>query len=370
MKTRVLPAVLLCAALAFGHAVALGGSPAAAEDQLAVPTARIMLTGDSITHGFDGDYTWRYRLYKELKRQQRAFDFVGPEKCPTGRASGASCTYLVSSKYWDTDHAAKGGSRLYNQIAGNDIGTYTGQYLGDTSKNFIPVVIALFGTTDMLDVSKGVKVNGKKVTVEDVIQEWKDLVKQVRDVRSDARIVLGEVSTRRVPKAMRDAYNAKVNQLKSLSTPESPIEVADMDSAGWDPAKYTYDGVHPNPAGEAVIAQKVGIALKKIGVTKVDPKISSAGLKWNPPWAPSVRVSQSRRLVVNWSASYRKYAPKLVRVQLTNVATRKVGVSAWSASQQYLSAPVKKGRYRITIQGRRNSMVSPWGKTYTVVVRR
>lgn len=38
---------------------------------------RVMLSGDSITHGFSGSTTYRYYLYKEFVREGRPVDFVG-----------------------------------------------------------------------------------------------------------------------------------------------------------------------------------------------------------------------------------------------------------------------------------------------------
>ena len=39
---------------------------------------RIMVVGDSITQGVEGDWTWRYRLWEWFKSQNIAVDFVGP----------------------------------------------------------------------------------------------------------------------------------------------------------------------------------------------------------------------------------------------------------------------------------------------------
>lgn len=39
---------------------------------------KIMFVGDSITHGHEGDYTWRFRVWEWLKANDISFDFVGP----------------------------------------------------------------------------------------------------------------------------------------------------------------------------------------------------------------------------------------------------------------------------------------------------
>jgi hypothetical protein len=39
---------------------------------------RIMVVGDSISQGVEGDWTWRYRLWEWFKSQDIAIDYVGP----------------------------------------------------------------------------------------------------------------------------------------------------------------------------------------------------------------------------------------------------------------------------------------------------
>jgi hypothetical protein len=38
----------------------------------------MMVVGDSISQGFEGDFTWRYRLWEWFSSQGLAVDFVGP----------------------------------------------------------------------------------------------------------------------------------------------------------------------------------------------------------------------------------------------------------------------------------------------------
>ena len=42
-----------------------------------------MVVGDSISHGFEGDYTWRYRLWQWFQSNNVAVDFVGSYKGTT-----------------------------------------------------------------------------------------------------------------------------------------------------------------------------------------------------------------------------------------------------------------------------------------------
>lgn len=40
--------------------------------------AKLMIVGDSISQGMEGDWTWRYRLWEWLDSQHQDFEFVGP----------------------------------------------------------------------------------------------------------------------------------------------------------------------------------------------------------------------------------------------------------------------------------------------------
>lgn len=39
---------------------------------------RVLVVGDSMTHGSEGDYTWRYRMHEWFTSQGIAYQFVGP----------------------------------------------------------------------------------------------------------------------------------------------------------------------------------------------------------------------------------------------------------------------------------------------------
>lgn len=39
---------------------------------------RVMVVGDSISHGSEGDFTWRYRMWEWFRANNVSVDFVGP----------------------------------------------------------------------------------------------------------------------------------------------------------------------------------------------------------------------------------------------------------------------------------------------------
>src|SRR5689334_9799864 len=97
MKVKFLAASVLAAAL-----LAVGVPVGAHAADAATPAkTKIMFAGDSITEGVDGDYTYRYRMAMEFKRQGllNTVDFVGPRIWP---AHGTYRHYLAAG--WDTNH--------------------------------------------------------------------------------------------------------------------------------------------------------------------------------------------------------------------------------------------------------------------------
>ncbi|KAK4663874.1 uncharacterized protein QC763_502030 [Podospora pseudopauciseta] len=44
------------------------------------PATRIMIVGDSISHGREGDWTWRYRIWEWFRQNNTPVVFVGPHK--------------------------------------------------------------------------------------------------------------------------------------------------------------------------------------------------------------------------------------------------------------------------------------------------
>ena len=74
-------------------------------------TTRVLLFGDSITHGRDGDWTWRYRLWRQLQDAwERDVDFVGP----ADDLHSASRAY--QDPLFDRDHASRWGTTPHSPV--------------------------------------------------------------------------------------------------------------------------------------------------------------------------------------------------------------------------------------------------------------
>jgi lysophospholipase L1-like esterase len=311
---------------------------------------KIMLAGDSITQGFNGDFTWRYRLWQGLVGQGIRFDFVGPRKYPHSR--DAHHHYLVNG--WDTDHDALGGTRLRSQLS---------SITADMTAYRPDVLVAFYGTNDELAGH----------TVPEIIADWRTYIAKARAVNPNLKIVLGEVMTRRAATRMQldAALHVLAHDLNNtFPYLTSPVTVADLDSPDWVPAKDSYDGVHPTPTGETVIAQKAADALRDLGVLTTSPRIERAHVAWIAQFSAVSAVRRSHRVAVDWQATRRLNNAKQMRARIKNLDTGRTTLTRWTANTRLLTSRLKPGRYRISVQGRRAAdMESIWGRSQIVRVR-
>lgn len=328
---KVLGTVLLVLTATTAGVLGVPGPAARAEGT----GVRIMLAGDSITQGFDGDYTWRYRLYEALTQEQVSFDFVGPNTEPFG----GSNTYLATG--WDTDHDAKGGTTLNAQLE---------NITADMTAYRPDVVVALYGTNDLH--------NG--ATPDELMARWQAYVEKVRAVRPDVKLVLGETYAE-IATGHTEA-NAELHALADqLTMPDSPVVVADLDNPDFVLSRDTYDHTHPTPTGETLIAQKVADALQLQGVVPATPQIAQPYV----PWAPQVKPLVHRvghRLAMDWRATKHRFRAREMRVRWTNLRTGRISTSRWSRWPTHLrTAALPPGRYRVEAQASRRTMTSLWG---------
>lgn len=296
---------------------------------------RIMLAGDSITQGFDGDFTWRYRLAQEFGRQQVPVDFVGPRHY----TYGGSDAYLATG--WDSDHDAKGGTLLGSQL----------RYITADMTAYRPdVLVALYGTNDLLSGA----------SPDQLMDRWREYVEKARAVRPDVTLVLGEVysgliRTRAVANAELDALAAE------LTTEESPVFVADLDSPEMVVARDTYDRTHPTPTGETLIAQRVAEDLHASGVLPAVPQIARAYVPWTPPVRAAVHRA-GHTLSIGWRRTKHRYRAREIRVRWTNVRTHRTTTTRWMRWDRHLrTRPLTRGTYEVQLQASRRTMKSVWG---------
>jgi lysophospholipase L1-like esterase len=186
-----------------------------------------MPLGDSIT-GSPG--CWRALLWQKLPASE--VDFVG-----TLPPQGCGFTY-------DGENEGHGGL-LATNVANQD------QLVGWLAATRPDVVMMHFGTNDAWS----------NISAETILAAYTRMVGQMRASNPNMKIIVAQIIPLN-PSTCTDCgqrvvtlNNAIPAWAASLSTAASPITVVDQ-WTGFNTATDTYDGVHPNDAGNVKIAEK------------------------------------------------------------------------------------------------------------------
>ncbi len=252
-----------------------GQSPAEA-----VPTTRLLVTGDSITQGSSGDYTWRYRLWKKLESTAPGgVAFVGPSTALYDTVNNSFDSPHYAASFPGRAHGARWGTTFLAQL-----------------DQIASQVVAAQATT--LVVALGFNDLSYFTSPQQTIDNAREYIRRARAARPGLDVVITEVTDawdpwtdtdRLVPQAR--AYADLLPALRAeLNTSSERVEIAST-LQGWNPRVHTWDGVHPNPTGETVIAQRVSEALARLGVGSDGPSII-APTSWDVAGpTPAVTVS-------------------------------------------------------------------------------
>jgi lysophospholipase L1-like esterase len=198
-------------------------------------TLKIVPLGNSITQGninTAGANTYRRNFWNKLTSAGYNVDFVGSLDTDNNGNSFPDSTF-------DHDHEGHWGWRA-DQIVDNLSGWLNG-YTPD-------VAIIHIGSNDAMQNN----------TVSSTLDEIEDIIGIFRNDNPQITIFLAQILP--LEDANRntriDGINAGLVPLaSSLDQPQSRIILVDHNS-GWIIADHTYDGVHPNEAGEEKMAQK------------------------------------------------------------------------------------------------------------------
>lgn len=205
---------------------------------------KIMIVGDSISHGSSGDWTWRYRLWRHLRDHGLTIDLVGPKNdldAITTAAPGDGDTTYADPEF-DRDHDAQWG-RPYltekDEIEAK-VTDHAPQYL-----------LVLLGINDLFWYD---------ITPEQGEANVREFIGAARRGEPGLVIVLGTVLDT-VKASQEPEFNARVSEFnrrlvlaaEDLWTPESPVVIAPT-SSEFVAHAHTWDGTHPNAQGELRIA--------------------------------------------------------------------------------------------------------------------
>lgn len=212
---------------------------------------RILLLGDSVTQGSDGDWTWRYRLWKHLQSSSTtAIDLVGPNDGVRSLVTQGQDGQEYADPDFDRDHAARWGMPLF----------WMDHPIADLVEVYRPdVVVEVLGLNDLL-----LHRTPAEVTV--------DLARLVGDARSADPGV--DVVIAALPQTWFTGvpeFNAGLPAL-AASLDQSGSRVSATAAPAFDIETDTWDTSHPSATGEVKIAAAVADALAELGIGTPYPR--------------------------------------------------------------------------------------------------
>ncbi len=306
-------ALVVVAALLLVAVVRLTGalssiSQSSAEERRGVAArgGAIMVVGDSISQGLEVDYTWRYRLSEHFRAHDVGMTFVGPwvgtYALPPAQPDGypnVSAPAVHDGAYrrgisFPSANLAQWGWTI--RQAKDAVGPAAQRYQPDYLLVELGFNDLLFEATD-------------PVVLKD---ELHTLIGNVRRARPSIRIILANVihgepygAARGLAARIGDFNATLFAQALGWSTVASPVTLADIDDA-YEPAVDSYDGVHPNAAGEVAIAGVFADVLSSrfdVGPRFTAPVVTAGEIR---PTAPRsiAAVLVGGRIHVDWPHSF------------------------------------------------------------------
>lgn len=264
----------------------------------------LMVVGDSISHGLEADYTWRYRLAQHLS-SGCLVDFVGPW-------SGTTVLPAAQPDGYPDVSAPPSFTGQYRDRLTFDSQHWSrwGRQLGE-AKNEIRSAVTDHRPSHLL-VELGFNDLGWGVTDPDgLIGSVRTFIGEARAARPDIRILFANV-VHRTPldnnpglSTATDVYNGKLGpELQALSTAASPVALVDI-SGPYMPTADTYDGLHPNGRGEYKIAKAFADVLSsRFGIGPAFGTIPSSVPDVVPPTPASITGTPTDAgITVSWAHS-------------------------------------------------------------------
>ncbi len=202
---------------------------------------RIMIVGDSITHGSAGDYTWQYWLYEHLRADGVSPQMVGPDHWLYNNVTRAEGDLSYANPRFERANDSTWGMTLSGEktAIGATVAAYRPDYL-----------LVLLGLDDLF---------WDGISQPAMAANLASFIASARSAQPHLRIVLGlippNIHTKTSPAlaASVAGYNATIGSTAvRLSDAGSPIAVAQ--DTDLSVAADLWDGTHPNTNGQIRIA--------------------------------------------------------------------------------------------------------------------
>ncbi|MBC7631038.1 GDSL-type esterase/lipase family protein [Aeromicrobium sp.] len=250
---------------------------------------RVLVTGDSITQGSSGDYTWRYRLWKKLTTTAPAgVTFVGPDTALYDNVNNVQGSQRYAVNFAGKAHGARWGTTFIDQLP--NVG-------GQVTASSADVLIVALGYNDLSYFTSPAA----------TIANAKSYIQRARAAKPGIDVVIAEVTNAYDPWTGNDILASQTAQYAALlpglrtelNTANERVEIV-KNLTGWIPRSHTWDGVHPNATGETIIAQRVSEALSRMGIGTAAPSIV-AQTAWGVAGPAPAVTAGPETATVSWS---------------------------------------------------------------------
>ncbi|MGN0065399.1 MAG: GDSL-type esterase/lipase family protein, partial [Nocardioides sp.] len=221
---------------------------ACARDDEERGATRILVLGDSLSQGRAGDWTWRYRLAQHLSDVGADVDFVGPRRgVPETTDAGATWpeTDLYVDPEFDSEHASRWGQSA----------TWLETPPDELVEDFHPdVVVLALGTNDLAYAHE---------TPEQTVDLLGAVIENFRAADAAVDVVAMGVPVAEQP-GSTVTNDLLAGRVDAWDSDTSRVVLAPADRY-YGPST-TWDGVHPNAAGDWALARAVADGLAELGV--------------------------------------------------------------------------------------------------------
>lgn len=248
---------------------------------------RVMIVGDSMTQGADGDWTWRYRMWQWARSQGLNWNFVGPytgtipADVDQGPPQPPPLQAAPPSDKWAPVVNSGGYSKdcdpAFTQAGGwNHFSVWGRAVAFDISNPPNSNTPLLQGMVqqyqpDILLVHLGFNDLGWFYSdASGLLQNMGTLVQQARNAQPNIKIVIANVVQRSWISRQdlvdnTNYYNAHIGALiDQWNTAQSPIRLAHLSEiygCGPNDCPAGYDGLHPDALGDFQVARAFSLTL-------------------------------------------------------------------------------------------------------------
>ncbi len=233
---------------------------------------RILCLGNSITQGNTEYASYRFNLWKKLIDAELEAEFIGSHDSNNGGLSPAQNTVYKGETFTNYNEGHWGWS-TDQVLYGNNEEPGAGK-LSDWLANYTPdIVLMHLGTNDMF----------RDQPIDETLNELREVITQLRAKNPNVTILLSKLipaNGGNVGPPIADnivELNERIPEFaQSLNTAASEVILVDQ-FTGFDPTPGadTWDGVHPNEAGEEKMAQRWFEALESLFIVPMPVQLTS-----------------------------------------------------------------------------------------------